>query len=228
VAQKRKLFTGFHWFVLALALLIFLGCLVLGLLLKNQKARVKSLEERLSVLTETTRPVKFMLLSRSNGTITARFRFYDTTGKELAVFEQSWPGEELILDSVIIPAGKRFLAFPCRFFTDAVAPKNGTAIFDFYDRDGFPAIYDGPSLDAAARRDLVDFFALARAAADYSGDTSSGTNPGEGVSGGRVSPDDAGVYGNAVHDLKELARFESGVVYALEFHRSGAVEIRED
>ncbi|MDR1429142.1 MAG: hypothetical protein LBI85_02540 [Spirochaetaceae bacterium] len=211
MTRKRKLFSPVHRFILVLALLVFFFCLVLGLFLENRKTVIQSLEERLSVLTETTAPLKFMVLSREQGTISARFRFYDTGGKELASFEQSWPGGELTLDSIIIPAGTRFLAFPCRIFTDAVAPGEGTVIFDFYDRDGFPAIYDDPSLDETLRHDLEVFFARARTAADYSDD----------------SEPEPGVYGNAVHDLQHLARFEPGVIYTLEYHASGAVEIRE-
>jgi hypothetical protein len=233
MTAKRKLFSGFHVFILALGLSAFLACLVLGLYLKNQKARIKSLEERLSVLSETAKPLKFMILSRTGGIIRARFRFYDPGGNELGSFEQSWPGIELTLDSIIIPAGERFLAFPCRVFTDALAPKNGTLLFGFYEKDGFPGIYDDPSLDEAARRALADFFALARAEAAYGEDQAvPAPNASALPPDGRVLPPNdraspGRVYGNAVHDLKDIARFEPGLIYVLELHSSGAVEIRE-
>ena len=183
-------------------------------LISTQRAAVARLEDRIDRLKSEFTPLRFMVLSRSDSSVSARFRFYDAEGREISSFERSWNGSELAIDSVLVPVGDRVLAFPSRVFTDAIAPRRGTVLFGYYNRDGFPAIFDSPSLDGATRAALADLFDRVRIfdGPEWSGD------PG---------PLAAlkGVYGSAVHDLRRLRVFEVGAVYSLTVRAAGGIEI---
>jgi hypothetical protein len=203
--------------ILAICLiLVLLAAAGAGLLLYRQRAVIQTLEERIDAVTAQTIPVRFMVLSRSDADVSARFRFYDADGREIASFERSWKGSELAIDSLIVPLGKRALVFPVRVFTDAVAPAKGTELFPYYDKAGVPAILDSPGLDDHTRAALRDLFTRVKAAEGRSADGADGHEPGTSI---------RGYFGNAVHDLKRFNRFEIGAVYALVAHADGGVEI---
>jgi len=199
--------------LLLLALLAAAGA---GFLLYRQRAVIQTLEERIDAVTAQTIPVRFMVLSRSDADVSARFRFYDADGKEIASFERSWKGSELAIDSLIVALGKRSLVFPVRVFTDAVAPAKGTELFSYYDRDGVPAILDSTGLDDRTRAALKDLFTRVKAAEVRSADEEASRAPDASI---------RGFFGNAVHDLKRFNRFEIGAVYALVAHADGGIEI---
>lgn len=177
-----------------------------GVILSGQRAAIERLEERIELLKDEFVPVRFMVLSRSDQSVSARFRFYDADGKEIASFERSWNGSELAIDSIVVPIADRVVAFPFRVFTDAVAPGKGTELFDYYDRDGFPAIFWSVGLDGKLKSALVELFARVRA---Y--EKSLAPIP--------------GLYGSAVHDLRRLGAFEVGSVYSLVVRARGGIEI---
>lgn len=200
------------------AVLLLAAFLALGLYLTKQRSITRSLEERIESVKAVTVPLRFMVLSRSDSSISARFRFYDADGRDVASFERAWNGSELAVDSLLVPVGGRYLAFPVRVFTDAVAPRRGTELFPYYDRDGFPAIYDSETLDNATRAALADLFSKLKTA----------ENLYRGAAEGTLEKPLRKIFGNAVHDLQRFRRFEVGTVYSLVVHSDGGIEILRD
>ena len=121
--------------LLALAgifLLCILASLFLGLRIGGQKAAIARLEDQIGYLESGVIPLRFMILSRSEESISARFRFYDADGSEVGSFERSWRGSELFIDSVVVSLGKGHLVFPSKVFTNATAPRGGTDVITSY------------------------------------------------------------------------------------------------
>ncbi|GAB1484461.1 hypothetical protein MASR2M78_32790 [Treponema sp.] len=199
-------------FLFLLLLLVACTLLVTGFVLYRQRAIISKLEGRLATLRSATIPLRFMVLSRSDQAISARFRFYDADGKEIAAFERSWNGSELSIDSVLVPLGSSYLVFPSRVFTDAIAPRRGTDLFQYYDIEGFPAIYNSTKLDSATKKALSTLFAQVRSSERYD----------------ETEAAPKGSFGNAVHDLKRLRGFEVGAIYSLLVRTNGGIEIIRD
>ncbi len=204
------------------ALILLLVVVVFGILaftILQRRSLIARLEDRIDFLKAESVPLRFMVLSRSDTSVSARFRFYDAEGVEISSFERSWNGSELSIDSVVVPVGERALVFPSRVFTDAVAPKRGTDLFGYYDRDGFPAIFHSSALDRGARSALSELFSRIRSS--ERGDDPAAGN-GRPWAGDRLLK---GAFGNAVHDLKRFRTFEVGAVYALVARTDGGIEI---
>jgi len=106
----------------------------------SQRQKIAYLEGLSSRLRSESVPLKFMILSREGGEIKARLRFYDLSGREVAVMEKSWPGSQLYVDMLLVPIRSEkgaekadsWLAFPYRVFTDTVSAASGTLLFDTY------------------------------------------------------------------------------------------------
>lgn len=204
------------WLVFIVLLVALTG--LLGFYLVQQKKIIQDLERRIDQVKTVTIPLRFMVLSRSNEEISARFKFYSADGKEIASFERAWKGSELAIDTLVVPIKGKFLGFPVRVFTDAIAPNKGTLLFPYYDRDGMPAIFDSPTLDGELRGGLRDLFgALKRIEQFYGTTETKGPEPSLWVMGT--------IFGNAVHDVNRFWRFNIGIVYDLVVHADGGIEI---
>ncbi len=218
VPPRRRLGTFVRrlWYVLIILLVTIGG--FLGFFLVQQKKIIQDLERRIEQVKTTTIPLRFMVLSRSDEEISARFKFYSADGKEIASFERAWKGSELAIDTLVVPLKGQFLAFPVRVFTDAIAPNKGTLLFPYYDRDGMPAIFDSPTLDRELRLGLRDLFgALKRMEQFYGTSETQGSGASFSILGS--------VFGNAVHDIHRFWRFDIGTVYDLVVHPDGGIEI---
>ncbi len=193
-------------------LTILLLCSVLGVgaiafLWWQQGTTLERLEERIARIKTASIPLRFMVLSRGEN-ISARFRFYDADGNEIASFERAWRGSELSIDSVMVPVEGRWLAFPSRVYTELIPPSRGTLLFDYYERDGFPLIHDSAGLEAKDRSILSELFARVRSPSFQESDRE-----------GRRS------WGSVVHDIRNLSSFEVGAIYSLVVRPSGGMEI---
>jgi hypothetical protein len=186
-----------------------------------QKEKIAYLEDLSAKLRSETVPLKFMVLSREGGQVKVRLKLYDLSGKEVAVMEKAWPGKELYVDILLIPARSEkgsakadsWLAFPYRIFTDELAAAKGTLLFDAYDSGGFPEVMRGSAWSAKDEAALRSAFAQARRSADK----------------GLPAADSAsGSFGSAVHEASHLSSFEEGVVYKVVCRVKGGVEILED
>lgn len=215
---KRILFTVF--------IVAILATVAVTIYLSKQKDLIQNLELQIEQIKESTIPLRFMILSRSDTDISARFRFYNADGREIASFERAWSGYELAIDSLIVPVAGKQLLFPVRVFTDAIAPGKGTELFMYYDRDGFPAIFDSQSLDREARAALSQLFSRVKLTESLfsSGNTTNKQGTADEGEKNLIKPVPS-IFGNAVHDIKQFRRFEIGVVYALLVRPDGGVEI---
>ncbi len=199
--MRRKRF-GLLIPVLATAAAVLLG---LGSVRFLQESRIRRLEESVRSLEEELIPLRFMVLERGGGTLRARVRLYDLAGGEVNWLETSWPGTELAFDFTVVSFAGRYLAFPRRVFTDRIAPSAGTDLYPLYDREEFPAVFEGGGFGDYGRAKLTEVFRALRA-----GD------------------DPPGAFGSAVHDVARIAAFEPGVVYRVVARSKGGIEIREE
>lgn len=206
-----------HVFVLSLISLSIIGIVTFGLLVVREGFLVARLEGKIAQLRPASIPLRFQVLSRGGETVSARFSFYDMDGTETAVFERSWNGTELEVESLIVPVSGSYLVFPSRVFTDTTAPGRGTELFTYYDQDGFPTIFGSAKLDRQTRSALVELFTEVK------------------IFGRSDPPRKARLLanlfrlrsyaGNAVYDTKRLRGFELGAVYALVAKSDGKIEI---
>jgi len=202
--------------IMALLLLFLITFAVLaGLFLQRQQRIIQNLEASIESLKITTVPLRFMVLSRSDTELSARFKFYNADGREIASFERSWNGSELYIDSLVVPLKTGALVFPVRAFTNAVAPRGGTNLMYYYDVNDMPGIYDSVNMDESKLQLLRNLFVQLKNAEGLYGSKSGETT------GGNI----LNYFGNAVHDIKQLRQFEVGTVYSLVVHTDGAIEI---
>ena len=187
--------------VLAVAV-VFLGILTVAAI---QKAQIARLEKAIQSLKDEIVPVRFMVLERDKGMVKARVRLYDLDGKEVDLLEMNWPGTELSFDFSVVPAAGRFLAFPKRIFTDRLAPSSGTNLYPRYDKDGYPAVFEGADFDGFGRKRISDLFQALKEDREPSGS-----------------------FGSVVHDIARIAAFEPGIVYRVVARPKGGIEILED
>ncbi|WP_304224464.1 hypothetical protein [Gracilinema caldarium] len=222
-AEEEKRGRGrFRGFLRTLIALFIIGLIVIaigaGCFLQQQQKIIRSLEASIEALKMTTIPLRFVVLSRSDTEISARFKFYNADSREIASFERSWKGSELYIDSLVVPLKTGALVFPVRVFTDAVAPRGGTMLLNYYDFDGMPGIYDSASQDGQKRLMLKELFTKLKASEGLYGTNNTG-NPGSRL---------LNYFGNAVHDIKQLRQFEIGTVYSLVIHSDGGIEIMSE
>ena len=156
------------------------------------------LEARPGILKAEYVPLRFMLLSRSDTSVSARIFLYDADGREIASFERSWNGSELHVETVLVPVAGGGLAFPVRISAGASSPRGGTDLTGYYDRRGFPAVADSLLLDDKNRRAIAAVF--------------------RGVK----------LFGGPVRDVRRLRGAEVGAVYALAVRFPGGVSLERN
>lgn len=173
----------------------------------------------LKELKETFVPLRFRVTQRENGAIKAEFRFYsmivdDIENIDMEIFSQDKEiaeprfieiaGNELFIDCIKIPNNNRLpyspeilWVFPYRIFSDTVAPENALPLFQWYNNDGFPSIFNALEIEDADKKTLADIYANVQIAD----------------------------MGNALHDLGKVARFRLNVWYDLAVHsKKGSLE----
>lgn len=193
---------GLFMAVLLVLALVFLGLTAVTAL---QKAEIARLEKGIQSLKEELVPIRFMVLERDKGVVKARVRMYDLAGSEVDLLEMTWAGTELSFDFSVVPAAGRYLAFPRRIFTDRLAPSSGTNLFPRYDRDGFPAIFEGADFGRLGKARLTELFQALKEDREPSNS-----------------------FGSVVHDIARIAAFQPGVVYKVVARTKGGIVILED
>ena len=84
-------------------------------------------------------PVRFVLHSYADNSITARFWFYDIKGEEIGSYERSWPGYALALEIHHLSISNTQVSFPLRIknmniFSEFISI--GTNVSKYYLKDG--------------------------------------------------------------------------------------------
>ncbi|HAE22612.1 MAG TPA: hypothetical protein DCG47_09870 [Spirochaetaceae bacterium] len=211
----------------ALFLLALLAALAYGsfyLLTRAQRGRIASLEESILALQEETVPLRFMVLKRAEGRLSLRLRLYDLAGAEYASREYELEGELLFLDFLAAPYGQAWLAFPYRIFTERVAPAQGLDLAALVMPGYSPALAAGAAPASARNTSPLYPQSHAGGSFDEAGLAELGRLYAALLDGGQVK----GAFGNAVHDLAELRRFELGAVYRVVVRKKGGIEVIEE
>ena len=194
-----------------------------------QKKSVLRLDRLASRLGTGQVPLKISILSTQCGEIRSRLQIYDLSGREIAVMEKAWPGTELDIDMLLIPASSEsgsgpratrgavpktdfWLAFPCRIFTDKLGAASGTLLFDAYVGQGFPEVLGGIPWSGKELASLTAAFGAARRRAAALPSRDSATR----------------AFGSAAHEVVRLSRFEIGAVYKVVCRSIGGLEILRD
>jgi len=107
-------------------------------------------------------PLRLTVYGRGIDTLSMRLGFLDPSGDSLGTIERSLNGWELTIDTITVGTGSGWLVFPFRLYTDAVSPARGIDLIRYYDRDGFPALWDEKALSPREARALRAVFSVAR------------------------------------------------------------------
>lgn len=113
-------------------------------------------------LSDSHLPVTVTVFGRSTDTLSARIAFYNADGGLVGTLERSWPGWELKIDCIMVGTGKGWLAFPFLAYTDASSIGSGVDLVRFYNRDGFPVIYESNLMTRDERHSMSRLFSLVR------------------------------------------------------------------
>lgn len=173
---------------------------------EEQQKQIVELENKIDFLKLETRPIQFMVTDRTDTTVSVIYKFMDMNGKEIIRTEVTFPGKELSFDFFSVQVGDKYLSFPTKIFTDKIAAADAPTLYEQYDVDNFPAIFEMDSLPDASREALKQVFATIK-----SGKTGKLNNS----------------FGNMVHDVEAFKSFQTETVYTIIAHTKGGIEIVE-
>ena len=116
---------------LAVLLVLFLSFLAFRCQLAVSGRRLLELKAQEEGLTETVTPVRFKLTARTADSISADFRFYDSSGAQTGKRSVTLPGQELHIDlAVYARADGSYSFLPYAVFSDRVAAADGILLAD--------------------------------------------------------------------------------------------------
>ena len=75
-------------------------------------------------------------------TVSAVISFFTPRGDLINSYERAWHGWELNLECVVFTFESGSIVFPYRLFSNESKYGTGLKLFDYYNRKGYPAIYD--------------------------------------------------------------------------------------
>jgi hypothetical protein len=210
--------------ILVVILLAVLG--IKGCLGCSEAEKKKELAELKSILV----PLRFRVAERNYGSMKVEFNFYSLCvddderadiedkikeEKPFASREFTLGGEELFIDCLRFheEAGGDYKhdvnwVFPYRIFTDYMPAEKGIPVYEYYEKNGFPQIYNVFELGADARDTLTRVFSDVK---QY----------------GNITDEELKkkITGNAIHDINKVARFQVGKWYDVVIHiKKGTVE----
>ncbi|MBN1253326.1 MAG: DUF2304 domain-containing protein [Bacteroidales bacterium] len=174
---------------------------------KNQKNKIKLLEENIALLKEENIPLKFKISEKTNDSITLTIKLYNADNKEINEIKQKLSGQELSFDFYVVQIKDKYVAFPSKIFTDKIAAADGINLYGYYDRNSYPEIFYHTDINKDVYDGLQDIFTKIKA-----GQLDSINN----------------YFGNMVHDIKEFKSFLPGNVYSIVTRTKGGIEIIEE
>jgi hypothetical protein len=196
-------------FFVFIIILGVVGALLYGyiLLTQKQEEKIKMLESKISLLKETHIPIRFKILEKTADSIKLAAKFYNADNKEINSLDTTLVGQELSFDFYVVPVKDRYLSYPYKIFSNQIAASHGIELYDYYDKEGFPEVFESKELDPDIRVGLKDLFQKIR-----EGQMDSLKN----------------YFGNMVHDIKEFKSFIPQTVYSIVTHTKGGIEIIEE
>ena len=175
--------------------------------IKDQQKQIKHLEESIALLKEENAPIRFKILEKTDDSISFMVKFYNADKQEIKSLQQKLNGQELSFDFYMVPVKNKFVAFPSKIFTDRIAADNGIVLYDYYNQNGYPAIFYSKNIDTALYEGLKDIYLKVK------------SNQVDSLSEH---------FGNMVHDIKKIKSFIPGNVYTIITHTKGGIEIIEE
>jgi hypothetical protein len=100
--------------------------------------RIKRAVEVLPAVPHLYEPVRFILYSSADNSVSARFWFYDVSGREVASYERSWRGYALALEIQHLIAHPAYVSIPVRvknINTFGGITSRGTVISRYFFKD---------------------------------------------------------------------------------------------
>jgi hypothetical protein len=196
-------------FIVFLIIIIAIGGLIFGYYTctEHQQEKIKMLESKIALLKETHTPIRFKIIEKTDDSIKLSAKFYNANDEEVNKLETTLAGQELSFDFYIVPIKDRYIAFPSKIFTNKIAAANGIEIYNLYDKEGFPLVFETKDMDTEIHEGLKDLFRQVK-----TGQLDSLNN----------------YFGNMVHDIKEFKSFIPQTVYSIVTHTKGGIEIIEE
>lgn len=194
-------------FFVTILVLLLLAALAYGgvhFFSRWQEKRIALLELKILDLKREFVPMRFRVVSRDENSLQVDIRFYDMEGKSVGTSFVSLPGSQLYVDVGVVKHGNNgFLFFPSSIFTQEIAAQNAMSLLEIYNDNGFPAIYNQWEVGKVGQFYLRRLYQSLR----------------KGVKKHIL-------YGSAVHDIKDIAELQVGLVYDVVCHlKQGGVEI---
>ena len=190
------------WFAL-----ILFGMLIMSSCIEKQEKEIKQLEDNIALLKEQNTPLKFKIIEKTDDSISLVVKFYNADNKEINKLEQKLQGQELSFDFYVVPVKDHYVAFPSKIFTDKMAADDGIVLYDYYNQEGYPAIFNSKDINPDLYEGLKGVYQKVKA-----GQLDSLNNH----------------FGNMVHDIKEFKSFLPENVYSIISHTKGGIEIIEE
>ena len=181
--------------------------------LGQQEQEIATLEDKIHFLKEETVPVRFKILEKDSENIKFLIKFYEQDNDEAFNSDTiTLPGQELSFDFYVIPvkdtAGRVVkIAFPYKIFTNTMPAKDGILLFNYYDDEGFPQVFNSAEADTAYVNRMSELFTKIK-----DGNTE----------------EIEGIYGSMVQDIQKLNEFMENHVYQIIIHTKGGIEIQEN
>jgi hypothetical protein len=150
-------------------------------------------------------PVTVNVFGRGTDTVSARVSFSTADGDLVGTLERSWLGWEIKIDCVLVKAGSGWIVFPFLAYTDQTIPGAGVDLLRYYERAGFPAIYDSSRNTVAERKAMRRIYGLVKTE--------------------QWVPT---ALGSLSHRVVVLRTFKAGSDYSLWVDADGTIRFRED
>ena len=223
--MKTKMFRFF------LICMVIAGLSSCSYIQKIQGRKIADLETMVSSLEDEYVPIKFKLNKTKGDEISIKVLFQDLEGNTIKEETVSILGSEIHFDFQVIqltPEKKntkkvekstlaQYMFYPYKIYSEKVEPENGIDLCTFYDKKGFPAIYEG----------FVNFLPEDRQKYEK-GYTEKITQTFEYILNGELEKL-TNQYGSAVHDMQGISEFKKGYVYSVVCHpHTGGIEIRSE
>ncbi len=177
-------------------------------LTKKQETKILKFEEKINRLKSESIPLRFKILEKENGNIKVVIKFYDADGNIIKDrIEKTLKGNELSFDFNVFPVKDKYIAFPCKIYTDEIAPENGELLMSYYDVEGFPQVFHYKGMDEELKKGLSLIF--------------------EKVKNDDINPDDK-YFGNMVHDLPDFKQYNTNQTYKIVTRMKGGIEVIEE
>jgi len=165
------------------------------------------LEDNIALLKEENIPLRFKIIEKANDSIRLVVKFYNADNKEINKIEHKLHGQELSFDFYVVPVKDRYVAFPSKIFTDKIAANDGVELYEQYNEEGYPAIFNSSAMNPELYDGLKSvYFKVKTGQLDSLNEH----------------------FGNMVHDIKEFKSFLPENVYSIVTHTKGGIEIIEE